>query len=85
MRERRRAELEQQIDPNAYYLLYGDDTEQGNDAASIRNLYVRVERKQFYAMFGDFEKSAGYVNSNRFVVHVKVPAEEAARWAEPQS
>ena len=37
------------------------------------------------AMFGDFEKSAGYVNSNRFVVHVKVPAEEAARWAEPQS
>lgn len=37
------------------------------------------------AMFGDFEKSAGYVNSNRLVVHVKVSAEEAARWAESQS
>ena len=32
------------------------------------------------AMFGDFEKSAGYVNSNRFVVRVKVPASEAATW-----
>lgn len=36
------------------------------------------------AMMGDFEKTAGYVNSNRLVVHVKVSAEEAALWAQEQ-
>ncbi len=37
------------------------------------------------AMFGDFEKSAGYVNSNRLVVHVKVSPEEAALWTKDSS
>lgn len=31
---------------------------------------------------GDFEKRAGYVNSRRFVVHVKVSQEEADSWKE---
>ncbi|HET8686536.1 MAG TPA: hypothetical protein VFM18_07705 [Methanosarcina sp.] len=36
------------------------------------------------AMFGDFPKEFGYVNSNRLVVHIKVPSEEAQRWPEAQ-
>jgi len=60
------ANLEQQIDPNAYYLLYGDAAEQRNDAASLRNLYLRVERKQFYAMFGDFDTSLTVTELGRY-------------------
>jgi uncharacterized repeat protein (TIGR01451 family) len=47
--------LFQTIDPNANYTLYGDATNQGYDAASARALYLKIERDQFYAMFGDFD------------------------------
>ncbi len=50
-----RAALEGGLDPNQYYTLYGDATTQGFEAPSQRKLYVKVERKQFYALFGDFE------------------------------
>jgi uncharacterized repeat protein (TIGR01451 family) len=43
------------IDPNQYYTLYGDGTQQGYDAASARKLYLKLERDQFYALFGDFQ------------------------------
>ncbi|MCU0729235.1 MAG: hypothetical protein MUF41_03910, partial [Sphingopyxis sp.] len=43
------------IDPRAYYTIYADRADRGFDAASVRNLYVRLERPQFYALFGDFE------------------------------
>jgi uncharacterized repeat protein (TIGR01451 family) len=43
------------IDPGQYYTLYGDDTRQGYDAASARKLYLKLERDQFYALFGDFQ------------------------------
>ncbi len=43
------------IDPRAYYTIYADRADHGFDAASVRNLYVRLERPQFYALFGDFE------------------------------
>lgn len=47
--------LRQAIDPNAFYTLYGDATQQQHDAASIRKLYLKIEKKQFYALFGDFD------------------------------
>ncbi len=47
--------LFQTIDPNAYYTLYGDATTQGYEAASQRKLYLKIERNQFYAMFGDYD------------------------------
>ena len=34
------------------------------------------------AMLGEFEKTGGYVGSNRFVLHIKVSDAEAAMWAE---
>tara|TARA_Y100000590_G_scaffold203587_3_gene231010 strand:- start:14972 stop:20818 length:5847 start_codon:yes stop_codon:yes gene_type:complete len=41
------------IDPDRYYTLYGDASQQTLDASSGRKLYVRVERERFYAVFGD--------------------------------
>ncbi|WP_082543226.1 DUF11 domain-containing protein [Sphingomonas sp. Leaf339] len=43
------------IDPDRYYTVYGDGTVQGYDAATRRKLYLRLERREFYALFGDFE------------------------------
>lgn len=43
------------IDPDRYYTVYGDGTRQGFDAATERKLYVRLERPEFYALFGDYE------------------------------
>lgn len=43
------------IDPNRYYTVYGDGTLQGYDAQSRRKLYLRLERRDFYALYGDFE------------------------------
>jgi uncharacterized repeat protein (TIGR01451 family) len=44
----------QGIDPDSYYTLYGDGTQQMYDAPSAEKLYLRLESDQFYAMFGDF-------------------------------
>jgi len=43
------------IDPDRYYTVYGDGTRQGYDAATQRKLYVRLERREAYALFGDVE------------------------------
>ena len=44
-----------QIDPDRFYTLYGDITDQRFDAASAEKLYARVEKGGYYAMFGDYE------------------------------
>ncbi len=43
------------IDPRRYYTIYADRTDQRYDAASIRRLYLKLERPQFYALFGDYQ------------------------------
>jgi uncharacterized repeat protein (TIGR01451 family) len=43
------------IDPRRYYTVYADRSEQRYDAASVRRLYLKLERPQFYALFGDYE------------------------------
>jgi uncharacterized repeat protein (TIGR01451 family) len=43
------------IDPRRYYTIYADRSEQRYDAASVRRLYLKLERPQFYALFGDYE------------------------------
>ncbi len=56
--DRDRAEMrrrfETEIDPTAYYSLYADASEQRFEAASQRKLYLKLERNQFYALFGDY-------------------------------
>lgn len=49
------------IDPNRYYTVYGDGAEQGQDAPSRRKLYLRIERPEFNALFGDYE--TGFVDT----------------------
>ncbi len=57
--ERSRAPLDTKlqgvIDPHRYYTLYGDGSEMRDDAPSTRKLYVKLERRQFVALFGDFD------------------------------
>jgi hypothetical protein len=52
---RDRDSLKQVIDPDEFYTIYGDGSEQRYDAATQHKLYVKLERPQFYAMFGDFD------------------------------
>ncbi len=50
----RDGDLFEQIDPNAYYTLYGDRTYQDHEAESRYPLYLKLEKDTFYAMFGDY-------------------------------
>ena len=54
------------IDPRAYYTIYADRADRGFDAASVRNLYLRLERPQFYALFGDFETAINEPQLTRY-------------------
>lgn len=47
-------QFEAPVDPDAYYTLYADNTESRFEAASQRKLYIKLERRQFSALFGDF-------------------------------
>jgi uncharacterized repeat protein (TIGR01451 family) len=58
--------LFQTIDPNAFYTLYGDNTQQQYDAASARKLYLKIERDQFYALFGDFNTGLTVTELSRY-------------------
>ena len=44
-----------EIDPNAYYTLYGDRSYQQFEGASRYPVYVKLEKRQAYAMFGDYD------------------------------
>ena len=44
-----------EIDPNAYYTLYGDRSYQQLEGVSRYPLYVKLEKRQGYALFGDFD------------------------------
>lgn len=54
-REAARARLKGIIDPSQYYLLYGDGAEPRDEAASGKRLYLKLERRQFVALFGDYD------------------------------
>lgn len=43
-----------EIDPNAYYTLYGDRSYQDFEAQSRYPVYLKLEKKTAYAVFGDF-------------------------------
>ncbi len=54
------------IDPQRYYTIYGDGSEQGHGAASVRKLYLRLDRGQFYALFGDYETGLTQTELGRY-------------------
>jgi uncharacterized repeat protein (TIGR01451 family) len=65
-RIRDQGSLYQTIDPNKYYTLYGDATEQRYDAASARAIYLKIERDQFYALFGDYDTGLTVTELSRY-------------------
>jgi len=58
--------LKQAVDPTQYYTLYADATQANYDAASSSRLYVKLERKQFYAMFGDYDTGLTVTELSRY-------------------
>ena len=54
------------VDPNAYYALYADTAEQRFEAASQRKIYVKIERQQFFALFGDFDTGLSVTDLARY-------------------
>ena len=55
------------IDPTAYYTVYADRSEQRYDASSLRKLYLKLERPQFYALFGDYDTAIDEPVLTRYV------------------
>ena len=49
-----RKKLFQDIDPNAFYPVYGDSSVRGVDAQSSGKLYVRIDNKLNYFLLGDY-------------------------------
>lgn len=45
----------QEIDPNAYYTLYGDRSYQEYEGQSRYPVYLKLEKKSAYALFGDYD------------------------------
>ncbi|VAW89417.1 hypothetical protein MNBD_GAMMA17-1302 [hydrothermal vent metagenome] len=47
--------LFQQIDPGKYYTIYGDTAYNGFDARSSEKFYLKLERDEFYFLYGDYQ------------------------------
>lgn len=58
--------LKQIINPDQYYTLYADATTAQFDAASISKLYLKIEKKQFYALFGDYDTGLTVTEMGRY-------------------
>jgi outer membrane protein OmpA-like peptidoglycan-associated protein len=58
--------VNQLIDPNTYYTIYGDNSRQRYDASSAEKLYVKIERQQFYALFGDMDTGLTMTDLSKF-------------------
>ena len=54
------------IEPDRYYPLYADGSEQRFEAPSQRKLYVKLERGQFNALFGDFDTGLSVTDLARY-------------------
>jgi len=65
-REQNRGQFQTVVDPNAYYSLYGDKSEQRFDAPSQRKLYLKLERRQFFALFGDYDTGMNVTELARY-------------------
>ncbi len=59
-KDTKNSQLFDEIDPNQYYTLYGDSTQQNQEAASRKKLYVKLEKEQFNILYGDFSTDMSY-------------------------
>lgn len=49
------------VDPTLYFTLFGDASQTYQDALSSEKFYLKIEKEQFYALFGDF--STGFTET----------------------
>lgn len=52
-------QLFEEVDPNAFYPVYGDASIRGADAQSTSKLYVRVDRNRSFLLYGDYTTKDG--------------------------
>ncbi len=85
-----RERLFRDIEPDAYYPVYGDSSIRGYDAQSTRQLYLRIDRKKSYLLLGDFQTRTedevralgNYQRSlNGVRAHVENARVDATAWA----
>ncbi|WP_242526175.1 hypothetical protein [Novosphingobium sp. KA1] len=55
------------IDPKAYYTVFADGSTRRFDAASRDKLYVRIESRAFYAIYGDIDTGFDQTQLARYV------------------
>ncbi|MCD5380843.1 hypothetical protein LR004_02850, partial [Candidatus Gracilibacteria bacterium] len=55
-----------EIDSNAYYTLYNDNSIQNQEAASRKKLYVKLEKEQFNILFGDYSTDLSYTQLSAY-------------------
>jgi uncharacterized repeat protein (TIGR01451 family) len=55
-----------EVNPHEFYPLYADNTEQRFEAPSQRKLYVKIERQQFVALFGDYSTGLSVTELSRY-------------------
>ena len=48
------SQLNGNIDPDAWYTIYADNSNSQYGAPSSRKLYLKIEKENFYTLFGDF-------------------------------
>jgi len=56
----------EESDLEAQYTIYADSTLQKNEAASGKKLYLKIEKKAFYALFGDFDTGLDTLQLSRY-------------------
>lgn len=56
----------QSLDPDSFYTLYGDNTREGNETLTSRNIYIKIERRNFYALFGDYNTGLTVTELSRY-------------------
>lgn len=68
--DRRRGDIDDalftDIDPNAFYTLYGDRSYQDGDADSQYPVYVKLEKNTFFALFGDYNTGLNESRLSRY-------------------
>ena len=60
------AQLDGNIDPDAWYTVYGDHSNSSYQTASSNKLYLKLEKDQFYALFGDYRSNMTVTELSRY-------------------
>ena len=57
------------VDPNAFYPVYGDTSTKLFDAQSADRLFVRIDKDKSYLLYGDFNTATGTNSANKLATY----------------